>query len=149
MLMNQAELKSNQALVQRFKLFYQSFGLDKLEDLSSIYTQDVEFVDPVHEIHGILGLKRYFRNQCQNLESCRFHYHSELINEDKAFVRWTMKFCHPRIAGGKTIEVPGISEIHFSHRIFYHQDCYDMGGMLYENVPLLGSVIRTLKGRLA
>jgi hypothetical protein len=29
-----------------------------------------------------------------------------------------------------------------------HRDYFDLGAMLYEQLPLLGAVVRTLKGRL-
>ncbi|WHI49643.1 hypothetical protein P3339_14310 [Microbulbifer sp. MLAF003] len=38
--------------------------------------------------------------------------------------------------------------VRFSDKVFYHEDFYDMGAMVYEQVPLLGSLIRKIKSRL-
>lgn len=140
---------SSEQLVSKMKQLYSSFDDSSIEQLSKVYTQDVEFVDPVHRIEGLLGLKRYFRQQVSTLNFCRFTYISELIAEDKAFVHWTMEFSHPKIASGKHISMPGMTEVHFSDRIFYHCDSYDLGAMLYEHLPCIGPVIRRIRKILA
>ncbi len=33
--------------------------------------------------------------------------------------------------------------------IIYHKDYYDLGEMVYEHVPILGFVIKKIKGKLA
>jgi hypothetical protein len=45
--------------------------------------------------------------------------------------------------------VRGVSHLKISDKIDYHEDFYDMGAMLYEQLPLLGSVTRWLRLRLA
>lgn len=136
-------------LLKNFKQLYRNFGLHSIDDLGKIYTQDVEFIDPSHHIHGLLGLKRHFRHQAANLNSCRFRYISELQGEDKAFIRWEMDFSHPKINKGKTLVVPGMTEIHFSRKIFYHHDSFDLGAMVYEHLPVIGSAVKQIKRKLS
>lgn len=135
-------------VIDKMKQLYQSFDAKHLDKLESIYTQDVEFIDPIHHIHGVLGLKRYLRNQMANIDYCEFEYQSEMIGEDKAFIRWQMHYRHPRLAAGKLLSLPGMSEIHFSDKIFYQQDSYDVGQMLYEHIPVMGSLIQMIKKRV-
>jgi hypothetical protein len=60
-----------------------------------------------------------------------------------------MKLKHPKLNGGQPVEVNGVSQIRFSgDRVIYHRDYFDLGEMLYENIPLLGVVIRNIKQRL-
>ena len=59
-----------------------------------------------------------------------------------------MVFAHPKL-GSKPVFVRGISHIEFSDRIDFHEDSYDLGEMLYDHVPVLGSGTRWLKRRLA
>jgi hypothetical protein len=60
-----------------------------------------------------------------------------------------MKLKHPKLNGGQPVEVNGVSQICFSgDRVIYHRDYFDLGEMLYENIPLLGVVIRNIKQRL-
>lgn len=144
-----AQLKQGSALIQQLKTFYENFDLNRLDDLAELYTQDVEFIDPIEKIQGLLALKHYLRKQSGGLHFSRFRYLNELVGENHAFIRWEMEFSHPKLAKGKVLVLPGMSEVHYTQRIFYQQDCYDLGAMLYEHLPLLGFAVRTLKGRLA
>jgi hypothetical protein len=85
----------------------------------------------------------------RNCHSVAFHYTEEHVTDNGAAIAWQMTFSHPKLAGGRKIEVRGITMVRFSDRIYYQEDFYDMGNMLYENVPVLGRIIRYIKGRLA
>ena len=44
----------------------------------------------------------------------------------------------------------GVSQLQFGEKgIYYHEDIYDMGALIYENIPLFGGGVRWLKQRLA
>lgn len=142
-------IKAGNALVSQLKIFFESFDADTLEMLPEIYTQDVEFIDPVERIRGILALKTYFRRQAEGLNYCKFRYVGELVGQNRAYISWEMVFSHPKLAGGKELILPGMSEIHFTQKIYYQRDSYDLGAMLYEHLPLLGFAVRKLKQRLS
>jgi hypothetical protein len=36
-----------------------------------------------------------------------------------------------------------------NNRIYYPRDYFDLGAFVYENVPMLGSIIKRIKQRLA
>ena len=63
---------------------------------------------------------------------------------------WTMTFSHPRLRGGAPVTVEGATRLAFDEegKVCLHRDYFDLGAMLYEQLPLLGAVVRTLKGRL-
>ncbi|MEL7287824.1 MAG: nuclear transport factor 2 family protein, partial [Pseudomonadota bacterium] len=62
---------------------------------------------------------------------------------------WTMDLQHPKLQKGAPISVNGVSHLKFRDgQVIYHRDYFDLGEMLYENLPLLGSVVRTIKQRL-
>ena len=60
-----------------------------------------------------------------------------------------MSFTHPKLAGGKAIIVDGATDLRFDEKITYHRDYIDMGQMLYEHIPVLGSAIRYIKKQAA
>ena len=136
-------------LITQLKQFYQEFSADSIAGLDSLYTQDVEFVDPVHKVHGSLGLKHYFRQMATRLTLYRIRYLEELIGENAAYLSWEMDFAHPAINGGKPITVRGITHLKFTSKVYYHEDCYDLGALIYDYVPVLGAVTRALKKRMA
>lgn len=140
---------NNSAVFDRFKAFYRDFGLIKLDDIDSLYAPHVFFKDPVHEIRGLNALHNYLGELCTNLSSCRFEYLDELVNADRAYIKWNMHFKHPKL-GPAVISTRGISHLQFhDDKIVYHEDVYDMGALIYEHLPVLGATTRWLKNRLA
>lgn len=139
---------SKQLLLNSFKAFYQNSGELHLEQIDALYTQDIEFRDPLHTILGILALKSYMKNLYANSRDIRFEYTDEFSGENWATISWLMHFRHPSLAGGKLISVRGITQIRFTDRIFYHEDFYDLGAMIYQHVPVLGRIIRFINQRI-
>lgn len=127
--------------------------LDKncTEILSQLYTQDVIFHDPLHRIEGRGSLEQYFKALYENVTSCRFEFHQQALQGEIAFVSWTMHLSHRRLAGGKAIAVEGCSVLcfpeHAEGRVSRHRDHFDLGALLYENLPLLGPLVKGVKRR--
>ncbi len=138
-----------QALLDDFKRFYHEADVGSLDKLDRLYTEDVEFRDPVHTLHGRLALRRYLRELYRDCNSIRFDYLDEHITENGASIQWEMKFSHPRVSRGQPITVRGMTLVRFTDRIYYQEDCYDMGQMLYQHIPVLGAVVRYINRRLA
>lgn len=139
----------NKQLLSRLMSFYEDFSVENLSKLDEFYTQDIEFVDPVHKVDGILSLKHYLKKMAANLTHYSIRYIDVLSGENSAYVTWEMDFAHKSIKGGKMITVRGMSQFKFTSRVYYHEDCYDMGALLYDHIPLLGGITRSLKGRIA
>ena len=135
-------------LIERFKDYFRVLHESDLSQLRSIYAVDVVFKDPVHEIRGLVELEDYFTTMCADLSDCRFEYLDELVTDDAAYVKWMMHFKHPKL-GNRLISVRGVSHLKLGDKIEFHEDFYDMGAMLYDQLPLLGNVTRWLKLRLA
>jgi len=141
-------MNSNPPLLERFKDYFRVLHDSDLSQLRSIYDDNILFKDPVHEIRGLVELEDYFTSMCSDLSDCRFEYLDELVNDHAAYVKWMMHFKHPKL-GNRLISVRGVSHLKIDDRIEYHEDFYDMGAMLYEQLPLLGNVTRWLRLRLA
>ena len=132
----------------RLKLFYEQFDGNRLDQLDTVYTPDVEFRDPVHTMHGALALRRYLRKMASNLTHYHMRYLDEQVGPHSAFVSWEMDYRHPRLAGGRLLTLRGITHVKFTDKVYYHEDCYDLGALLYEHVPLVGAATRLLKHRM-
>ncbi len=62
-----------------------------------------------------------------------------------------MHLSHKRLNGGKPITLDGNSVITLdpqTKQAIYHRDYFDLGEFIYEQVPVLGFVIRKLKAYL-
>jgi hypothetical protein len=140
-----------QALISRFQSVYQQLNTHnaQTELLNSIYTQDIEFIDPLHRLQGLAALKSYCQNLYANLKSAHFKFHNVNYNENNGFIQWTLTFEHKRLNQGKPIIVEGTSHLEFQgNKIVRHQDYFDAGALLYEHIPVLGYGIQKIKHRI-
>ncbi len=136
-------------ILSRLMSFYENFSVEHLNELDDFYTQDIEFTDPVHQVNGILSLKHYLKKMAANLTHYRIRYIDVMADDNKAYLTWEMEFAHKSIRGGQVITVRGMTRLEYTSRIYYHEDCYDMGALLYEHLPVIGGITRSLKGRIA
>lgn len=144
-----SELPNAEYIAGRVKSAYQSLGTDALAELEILYTEDVHFEDPAHALQGRKPLMLYFASLFSNLESCSFKFHQTLMSDTDIFMSWTMFIEHPKLRNGAKIRVEGGSLLKTRNgQIYYHRDYFDMGAMLYENLPVLGLVVRKIKQRL-
>jgi esterase/lipase superfamily enzyme len=141
-------MNNSKPLLFRFKDYFKVLHDSDLSRLRDLYDEEIVFKDPVHEIRGLVELEDYFTSMCSDLSDCRFEYLDELISEDAAYVKWVMHFKHPKL-GNRLISVRGVSHLKIGDKIEFQEDFYDMGAMLYEQLPLLGNVTRWLRLRLA
>ncbi|MGY3966179.1 nuclear transport factor 2 family protein [Aeromonas enteropelogenes] len=134
----------------RFVAFYQQLDRQQLHRLSEVYADEVIFIDPAHRIEGLAALSDYFAALYQRLAYCRFVITSQQQQGRQAWLGWTMTFSHPRLRGGKPVTVEGATRLELDEegKVCLHRDYFDLGAMLYEQLPLLGPLVRTIKGRL-
>lgn len=136
-------------VVHELKSVFADANRLKPDHLAAIYHRDIVFTDPVHELSGLSTLTDYFTRMYSNVISCRFQYTEEMILGDRCSLRWVMHLQHPRLSGGEEVQVPGASFLKYNELITHHEDYYDLGTMLYENISVLGPVVRHIKKRLS
>lgn len=133
-----------------FATRFAALNKDNLELLGELYSDDVLFRDPLHEVHGLTAVRRYFAELYANVGALRFEFHGyDQVAEGEGYLRWTMRYRHPRLRGGAEIAVEGCSHLLWRDRVYRHRDYFDAGALLYEHLPVLGNVIAWLKRRLA
>lgn len=145
----QQNLSVNPVWLENFIYIYQSLAVDNLAGLAQLYHEDITFQDPLHVISGFTALADYFDNLYQHVASCTFIINQVIRDGNQAGIYWTMTYVHKHLNGGKAISVEGHSIIMGDKdKVVYHRDYIDLGQMLYENVPVLGGIIRWLKRRI-
>ena len=128
--------------------FYTDFSRDSVPRIDELYTQDIEFIDPVHKLMGSLALKAYLKGMAANMLHYEMRYLEKIESEGSAHLSWEMTFAHKQLNNGKPILLRGMSLLKFTSKVYYHEDSYDLGALVYEHVPVLGSVIKFMKNRL-
>jgi len=137
-------------VVERFKLLYNELNASTIASgiIEETYAPDMRFEDCFHVVEG----REAFRTHCiglyENVQSIRFDFHDEFIKPGEAMLSWTMTYVHSKLNRGKPIKVEGASLIRFQDKVSFHKDYFDGGQLLYEQVPLLGGVIQSLKKRV-
>jgi len=137
------------ALIDDFCRIYQGLDKNNLGQLGLVYSDHINFIDALHNLKGLDQLSAYFSHLYSHLLYCNFSIEEVIKEEGKASIVWTMQYAHPKINKGKPILVNGCSHLKFNEKIYYHRDFLDMGQMLYEQLPLLGGLIRVVKKRVA
>ena len=137
--------------LERFLHIYRHLNRDNLALLEEIYSTDVRFSDPAHSLEGLAVLQGYFAELYANVDSITFDFTDQHACQDQVFVQWQMRLRHPRLNGGAEILVPGISCLHFGSDglVDEHRDYFDLGVLLYEQLPLVGPLVRSIKRRFA
>lgn len=136
--------------LEHFKDAFNRLNANTLDLLAEIYTADVYFRDPVHELQGLPALRAYYGRLYDGVISCQFEFADEVIQGQQGMLVWIMRFQHARLRRGEVLELRGVSHLKFGDdgKVSYHHDYFDMGAFIYERVPVLGGIIRAIKNRL-
>ncbi len=125
---------------------------DNLHILDDFYHSDVLFEDPLGKIESLAALKNYYQSMYQNVTDISFDF-SLLIEEgDSIMGTWTMDLKAKGLNKGNSVLVKGVSHLRFeedSNLVNYHRDYFDVGEMVYEHIPLLGTSLKLIKKKLS
>ncbi|GAB2709231.1 nuclear transport factor 2 family protein [Aliiglaciecola sp. 3_MG-2023] len=137
------------SLLTKFEDFYRDISIQSIARLSEIYAPNAVLIDPLSKHQGLDNIQHYFGNLLTNTSKCECTI--QLISQLRSdiFVTWKMLIIHPKLNSGKEFEIDGVSHLKSDdEKIIFHRDYYDLGEMIYEQVPVLKFVIKTLKKRL-
>lgn len=135
--------------VENFKRIFNELDSQHLHLVGELYSDDVQFHDPIHDVKGLEALHAYFAGLYDGVKTCTFTFEAEQVGDGEAMLTWIMHLEHGRFRRGEMVHVPGASHIRFNaEKVTYHRDYFDVGHLIYERVPLLGALVRKIKNRL-
>jgi steroid delta-isomerase len=128
--------------------YFETLTPRSLAQLEAVYGEDAHFIDPFNDVTSQAGIRRVFEHMFASLESPRFEIVQAVTEADHCFLVWNFRF--RRHAAGEQL-IHGASHLRYGPdgRIALHRDYWDTGRELYEHLPLLGAVLRWLRGRLS
>lgn len=142
--MNHADPRADAAIQ-----FFESLSATDVAEMGRLYTVDARFKDPFNEVRGLAHVQRIFAHMFTTLDKPRFVVLNALVEGEQCFLTWDFLF-HMK---GQTLarRIHGSSHLRFAPdgRITDHRDYWDAAEELYEKLPLLGSLLRFIKRRLA
>ncbi len=120
------------------------------EKVRRVYAEDVYFNDTLKEIRGIDALEDYLVESAEAVEVGRVEIQDVARSDGNYYVRWIMELQFKKMKRGQMTRSSGISHLMFnaSGQVVYHQDYWDAAGGLFEHIPVVGWMIRKIKGRL-
>lgn len=136
--------------VEKFKHTFQEMGAHNVEIIESLYGDKVIFLDPFHKVVGIDALKEYFERLYKNVNQISFEFGEHIQEGNNISIQWIMHLEHPKLNGGEPVRVVGVSllKVNPIGEVIFHRDYFDGGSMLYEQVPVIGFLVKWLKKRL-
>ncbi len=139
-------LQHQQSLDKLVRVF-ESIQVDKLDLLAQIYSEDVWFKDPFNEVSGLVAVTEIFRHMFTQVDAPRFVVTTQILQGDQAFLSWNFLFRMKRFSSAEQC-IRGATHLHFNAegRVTVHRDYWDAAEELYEKLPVLGALMRGLKG---
>jgi len=134
--------------IQRFTDFYQVFSAEIIrKDVRSVYAETAYFADPFKEVQGIQAIEEYFLKSAEAIHECTFDIQDVAIHEGNYYFRWVMHLITKR-EKDEPVHALGMSHVRFNRQgmVSFHQDYWD-SSIIYEKVPVMGWVIRWIRGK--
>ncbi len=139
------------AALTRFSDLFAVFTPEAMrEKVRRVYAEDVYFNDTLKEIRGVDALEAYLVESAEAVEVGRVEVRDVAQSGGNYYVRWVMELQFKKFRRGQLTRSLGISHLRFNSggQVVYHQDYWDAAGGLFEHIPVVGWMIRSIKGRL-
>jgi steroid delta-isomerase len=134
--------------LQRYVTAFEQLTPDSLRELQALFTPDARFIDPFNDVCGTQAIEKVFAHMFAELREPRFVVSEAALTGDVGLLVWTLDFLD---AGGAARRIVGASRVQFAAdgRVCRHEDFWDPAAQIYEDVPLLGGLMRWLRRRLS
>jgi hypothetical protein len=136
--------------LKRYADYFEQLNADNLSQLVTVMSEDVHFVDPFNDVHGLEAVERIFRHMFTSLQDAKFRVTHAAVtggSEPIGLIRWELS----SLLNGKPYNIIGMSEVGFAAdgRVNSHIDHWDAGQQFYERLPVIGWLLRTIRARLS
>lgn len=127
--------------------WFETLTPTSLDRITDIYAADAQFKDPFNTLNGIDRIRQVYAHMFATLDQPRFVVEQEIAQGEQAFLVWRFEFRRQ----GRAMVIRGGTHLvcDCTGRITCHRDYWDAAEELYEHLPVIGSVLRWIKRRLA
>ncbi|HEX4857421.1 MAG TPA: nuclear transport factor 2 family protein [Usitatibacteraceae bacterium] len=136
--------------LQRVVRYWETLDLAAVERIGEVYAESASFRDPFNDVQGIDRLRPIFADMFERLIEPRFIIRETLEQGDAAFLVWDFTFRVRALEPSRLRTIHGGTHLKFAPdgRVAMHRDYWDAAGELYEQLPLVGTLMRYLKRRM-
>jgi hypothetical protein len=142
----QPDSETEKHAIERFKSFYAVFSSDIIKkDVRNVYAETAYFRDGYREVQGRDAIEAYFLKSAETVHECTFDIQDVSVHNGNYYFRWIMHLTTKRWKD-EPITAVGMSHVRYDRdgMVTFHQDYWDTS-VIYEKVPIMGSVIRWIK----
>ena len=120
-----------------------------IDSFRSIYDDKVSFKDPFNKVDDIASVYGIFAHMYQNLDNPRFVINEYMDKENIIYVKWDFLFAFKGKKDENSFE--GVSRLVLNEqgKVISHIDYWDAAEHMYEKMPLVGSLLRFIKRKIA
>lgn len=131
--------------------FFHELTPESVARFPEYYSADAFFKDPFNEVRGIAAIQRIFSHMYRQVEEPHFVVLEKIVDAGGAMLVWEFHF-RIRLWGKVDIQVMrGVSHLRFDSegKVNYHRDYWDTAEELYMKLPVLGTLMRGLRRKMA
>lgn len=141
--------QDTEQLTAALAAFYAELAPTDLDRVDAFYAPDAHFRDPFNDVHGTEAIRAIYRHMFEQLDAPRFEILHRACADEWACLLWRFRFSARRLAGGRPIEVEGMSRVRFNAAglVTVHHDYWDSAA-IYRHIPVLRGMLGLLQRRL-
>lgn len=130
--------------------YFETLTPETVERMHEFYTDDAYFRDPFNEVTGLANFRPIFQHMFEAMHEPRFVILERVIQGDSVVLTWDFTFRIKRLKPELPRKIHGLSLLKLSAdgRVCWHRDYWDAAGELYEQLPIIGALMRWLKRKM-
>ena len=143
-------MDATQALA-RLADYFETMAPDSVDRIGDYYAPDARFKDPFNDVRGVPAIRQVFHHMFRQVGQPRFIVTEQIAGDGGAVLLWQFQFRARFGLREREQVIHGASHLRFDGAglVLLHRDYWDAAEELYGKLPLLGTLMRALAGRLA
>jgi ketosteroid isomerase-like protein len=131
--------------------FYHDLSPESVTRFAEFYSADAYFKDPFNEVRGVPAIQRIFTHMFRQVAEPHFIVTEQVADAHGAVLVWEFTYRVQLWGRGQAQIMRGVSHLKFDAdgKVNFHRDYWDTAEELYMKVPLIGSLMRSLRRVLA
>lgn len=127
--------------------FYESISPQSVQTIKDLCTADVHFKDPFNDVNTANAYQKVLKHMYQQVDAPSFTILEKAVTGDICYLKWNFSFSR----NGKRNAFVGMSEVtvNAEGKVISHVDYWDSGEHIYSRIPVLGALIRFVRGKLS
>lgn len=140
-----------QAALQRLETYFAEMtGTSVRDQTQTVYAPTAYLNDNLVYIEGAANIEAYFLHSTGDTDTVSVEFLDVAKSGADYFVRWRMTIRNQRLKKGEPLMSYGMTHFRFDDqgRVLMHKDFWDAATGLYEYLPVVGGMVRYVRGRL-